>query len=96
VTCRPAYRGQLPSKVDYLAGAGDEGRLLQQVGWRIAADAKFGEEDEVSASLLGSASEFEYLLSISVKVTDGGIDLGERDLHIVSLTIGPGGRFGLL
>ena len=79
---------QAASCFDDLAGAGDEGGFLEQVGGRVAADGELGKEHEISASVLGAAGEFEDLLGVSVKVADGGVDLGERDLHTSSVAIG--------
>src|SRR6185437_5612133 len=64
-----------------LSSASDKGGLLQQVGGRVAADGEFRKEHETGSALRGPLSEFKNLAGVPVEVADGGIDLGERDLH---------------
>ncbi len=67
------------------AAARNEGGFLQQIGGRIAADSQLGKQHQVGAPLLRSACKFEDFCGISAEIADGGIDLGERDLHSFSV-----------
>lgn len=74
--------------LDDLSGASDEGGFLEEVGRGISAHAKLRKENEVGISLLSAADEIEDFLCVSAEVADGGVDLGERDLHNSSVATG--------
>ena len=73
-------------------GLGEEGGFLEQVGRPVAADSELGEEDEVGSGVGGSLGKGEDLAGVALEVSDGGVDLGERDLHWSSLPV-PVGEF---
>src|SRR6266568_4157048 len=59
----------------------DKPRLEQQVLGGITDDAEFGKDHHLRAAGLGLVNKFQNLSAISADVADGGIDLGQRDLH---------------
>src|SRR5205814_3767930 len=92
----PADRGGIPLGVtDHGVDAGDvrgdlleaaevvfdEARLEEQVFWGIADDGEFGEDHHFRAAGFGLIDKIENLSAIPADVADGGIDLGQGDLH---------------
>jgi hypothetical protein len=65
--------GNLPQR---LAGTREKGRLLQQVGGRISADAEFRKHGQIRALAGGAVLELEDEADVSREVADGWIDLG--------------------
>ena len=45
----------------------------------------------VGSAAFGALGKFDNLLGVSAEVADGGVDLGERDLHVLSVAMGVGG-----
>ena len=74
--------------LDDLAGPGDERGFLEKISRRISAYTELWKENQIGVSPFSAAGEFKYLLSVSAKVANGGIDLGERDLHTSSVATG--------
>ena len=68
-----------------LAAARNEGRFLQQIGRRIAADGQLRKQHQAGATLLCPPRKCEDFCGISAEIADGGIDLSERDLHSFSV-----------
>src|SRR6185437_2335932 len=64
-----------------LSCAGDEGWLLQQISRRISANSEFRKNDKAGRALRGPRGEIQDFAGVPVEVSDGGIDLGKRDLH---------------
>jgi hypothetical protein len=50
----------------------------------IAAQAQFGEDDEIGAALAGSAGCVENSGGVAGEIAYGGIQLAERDFHRLS------------
>ena len=60
--------------------ASSETGVEQQVFWRVAADAEFGEYDQVGLKLVPRAfSEFDDLCRIAPNGADRQVQLCERD-----------------
>ena len=59
----------------------DEATFKQQVSGWVATDGEFGEEHELGAFADELLIGVQYELFIAGEVTDGGVDLGETDLH---------------
>ena len=63
-------------------GAGaHEGRPQQQVLGRIAAQGQLRGQDEVRPLGMRTACGLDDLPGIALEVADGGVDLGQCDLH---------------
>ena len=71
--------------VDCGTAAGKEAGFLKEIGGRITADGKLGEDGEARALLRRAAAGGNDLLEISREIPDRGIDLGQCDLHKSSL-----------
>ena len=63
----------------------DEGRTLQQVLRKVAANTKLGENSQVRSPLLGAFRQGKNACSIARKIADGGIELRQRNFHVGSL-----------
>ena len=74
-------RGPGGDLVDGLTGAGYEGGLFQEVGWRVAADGEFREDCEVSALFFRTGGVFENLVRVAGEVPHRRVDLRESYLH---------------
>ena len=80
----PAARRR--QRVERGAGRLDEGGPLEQVLGRIAAERQLGEDRQLRAARLGRGQGVQHQPAVPVEVADGGIDLPERDLHVVYST----------
>ncbi len=58
-----------------------EAGFLKEVGGRIAADGELGEDREARAPLRCAVAGGNNFLEITRKITDRGVDLGQRNLH---------------
>ncbi len=63
------------------AAARQEAGLLKKVGGRIAADGELGKDRKARALFRRAAAGGNDLLEVSGKITNRGVDLGQRDLH---------------
>jgi hypothetical protein len=61
---------------------GDECRLLNQVAGRIAAHGKLWEDDQASTGRGGAAAKINDSRGIAAEITNGRVDLPQRDLHV--------------
>ena len=71
--------------VEGLLRADEEGTFFEEVGGGISADGEFRKHYEVCAESIGAGGEVEDEAGVSGEVADGGVDLGERNLHFISL-----------
>ena len=71
--------------VDSRAAAGQEARLFKKIGGWVAADGQLGEDGQARALLGGAAAEGDDFFEVSREIPDGGIDLGQCNLHSFSL-----------
>ena len=60
-------------------------RPLHQIARRITADGKFGKQDQAGASSPRPARKVDYLGSVAGEISNGRIDLSQRDLHTSSV-----------
>ena len=65
----------------------DEPAFVQQIARRIAGDGEFGKDDDFHPGLHPAPVGREDARFVARQVADGGIDLGEGDLH--ALKAGP-------
>ena len=65
----------------------DEPAFVQQIARRIAGDGEFGKDDDFHPGLHPAPVGREDARFVACQVADGGIDLGEGDLH--ALRAGP-------
>ena len=63
------------------SAAGQEAGFLKEVGGRIAADGELGKDRKARALFRRAAAGGNDLLEVSGKITNRGVDLGQRDLH---------------
>ncbi len=75
-------RGQF---VDSAAAAGEEAGLLKEIGGRIAADGELRKHGEARAQCGCAAAGRNDSFKVSCKIPDRRIDLGQCDLHRISL-----------
>jgi len=71
--------------VDSGAAAGQKAGFLKEVGGRIATDNEFGEDGEARTERGGATADGKDFLDVSGEIPDGGIDLGQCNLHTSSL-----------
>jgi hypothetical protein len=62
-----------------------KGRLLDQIARRVAAHGKFGKDDQARTGGGGAATKVYDSRGIPAEVTNGRIDLPQRNLHSLSL-----------
>jgi hypothetical protein len=87
--------GEVDERDGVVRGAGDrvqrlvcrahEPRPQQQVLGRVTGDGELREEDEVGLGAAGLLDRLEDSRAVAVEVADGGVDLCERDSHLVVL-----------
>src|ERR1700730_15781086 len=75
-----------------LAIARDEGRAFDQIAGRVAADRQLGKQDQSGADRLRATGVVDDLGGVAGEISDRGIDLAERNLHIFSVKQEVGGR----
>ncbi len=78
-------RGGLAEFFNDADAAGEKAGLVEEVGGRIAAQDQLGEDGETCAGTSGALSGADDFCQISGEVSDGGVDLGEGNLHSFSL-----------
>ena len=71
--------------LDGLAIARDEGGPLDQIARRIAAHRQFGKQDQPGAARLRAPGKLDDLGGVAGEISDRGVDLAERNLHIFSV-----------
>ena len=68
--------------VEGRAGRGRERRPQQQILGRVARDRELRDEHHIGARCVSCADPFAHPLGVAGDVTDGGVDLAERDPHV--------------
>ena len=69
-------------RLDALPGSGGEGLAQRKVLDGITGQGHLGEDDDVGAGFGGPAGPGDVQVGVAVEVTDGGVDLGERDAQL--------------
>ncbi len=64
-----------------LAIACDERWSLDEIPGRIATNGQLGKQNETGAGGSGAPGKIDDLRSVAGEISDGGIDLAQRDLH---------------
>src|SRR4051812_34241446 len=64
---------------------GDKRGILDQIARRITTDRQLGKHHQLRPGGFGALREIDDLLSVAGEITDGGVDLGERDLPLMSV-----------
>ena len=71
----------------------DESRLEHEILGRVARDRHLGQQDEIGVGRLGLLDHGEGLGDVAVEISDGRIELGDRNAkrvgHIFTLRRGP-------
>src|SRR6185437_14574362 len=60
----------------------EEGGTFDEILRRVAAEAEFGKDDEVSGAGFCVGGHFEHAGGVAEEVADGWIELGESDFHV--------------
>ncbi len=71
--------------LDRLSVPRDERRTVHQVARRITADRQFGKQNESGPGGSRALREFDDLGGVAGEISDGRIDLAERNLHAFSV-----------
>ena len=69
-----------------LAVSLDKPGTLNQVAWRIAANRKFREQNEINTCVPPASRVISDFCGIACEISDGCVDLSERNPHIISVT----------
>jgi len=83
--------GARAQRLERGGGPREERPLVEQVARHVAAEAQLGEHDEVRVQPFCRG---QNPLEVAVEVSNGRIDLRQRDLHMVSVSATPFSRTG--
>ncbi len=82
---RETEAGGVPRQpLQLLLGAVEKALLFDQVAGRITVDGEFGENSQLRAAFGGLARRAQDQRGVSLKISDCGIDLRQRDPHLNS------------
>jgi len=80
--------GGLAQFINTRTATAQKGRLVEEIGGGISADAQLREDGETGSRIRGALAGVEDFGEVAGEVPDSGVDLGECDLHIFSVKQG--------